>query len=475
MVGRKVESKVMKDLLIKESPHILMLTGRRRVGKTYLIEQVYKNEIVFSFTGTEDAELDNQLAKFSNRLNFFYGKTTVNKKQDWAAALLDLTIYLTKKVKSRKKQVVFFDEFPWINSDKSNFLKEFAYWWNEYASKMNVLVVITGSDTTWMIKKVLEDKSGLHNRVTRRMHLMPFTLAETREFIHKINPRLTNYDITRLYMSFGGIPLYLDQIQVGESVDQSINRICFRASGLLKNEFNSLYASLFENYQNHIAVIRALASKWQGLSRTELVRLTKISDGGSFTKVLKELQSCNFIEAYNPLNNAKKGTLYRLIDEYSRFYIHFIEAGNIKNFQTYAATSKIFSTWQGYTFEIICIKHIEAVKLALGINGVDTSIYSFYKPKQGNTKAFQVDALLDRGDNVINLCEVKFYNKKVTLEKKLIDAIQLKRANFIEYSCTQKTVLNTLITTYGTDRRNGVYSEIDSEISLDQLFLQKSF
>ena len=288
MVGRLEETSMMKELLYTKEAHILMLTGRRRVGKTYLIEHVYKNDIIFSFTGTENGSLDNQLTKFNARLNFFHtGRRQFIKNESWASALSDLTSYIAKKGTSKKRKVVFFDEFPWINSDRSNFLKEFSYWWNEYGRKLNILVVITGSATTWMIKKVIEDKSGLHNRVTRRIHLMPFTLAETKEFIHKINPRLSEYDITRLYMCFGGVPLYLDQIKAGESVDQAINRICFRNNGLLKTEFNALYASLFENYHKHIAVIRALASKWHGISRSTLVSLSKMSDGGGFTRIFE--------------------------------------------------------------------------------------------------------------------------------------------------------------------------------------------
>lgn len=476
MVGRVEELKMMQELLYSENPHILMLTGRRRVGKTYLIEQAYMKDIIFSFTGTEHADMINQLGKFYNRLNFF----TKNKKEwlakfNWAEAFNDLTKFIQKKALADKRRVIFFDEFPWINSDKSGFLEEFAYWWNEYASKMNVLVVISGSATTWMIKKIINNKSGLHNRVTRRIHLLPFTLHETKIFLRRINPRLSEYDICQLYMCMGGVPLYLDQIKAGESVNQSIDRICFKKNGLLNSEFNSLYAALYDKHENHIAVVRALAGKWQGLTREELVAKTKLSDGGGFTSILEELESCNFIISHKPMLNKKRGTIYLLADEYSRFYLRFIENGEIKNFQTYAASSRIFTAWQGHAFEVICIKHIQSIKIALQIGGIDSSVYSYYQKGIKKSSGFQIDALIDRADNVINLCEMKFYNKEVILSAKFINELRQKRARFIELSKTKKTVYNTLISTFGTDKSLGTISEIDSEVTLKHLFNLQRF
>jgi uncharacterized protein len=475
MIGRKEEIGILQKLIKQQQAQLLMITGRRRIGKTFLIQQVYKKDIAFSFTGTKKGLKKSQLQKFEDKL-----KASTKKKLDWKPfdnwykAFQNLTLFLQSLPKTKSKRVVFIDEFPWINYNKSGFLEEFSYWWNEYACTMNIVVAITGSDTAWMYNKIIKHKGGLHNRVTARMHLKPFTLAEAKEMLHKINPRLSDYDIVQLYMCTGGVPMYLMQVQKGESYLQSIHSICFKKDGLLHKEFDDLLASLFDYYQKHVDVLRALSSTWQGLTRAQLVTKCKLQDGGGVTKILKDLESCNFILPISPIANKKKNTLYRLADEYSRFYLQFIEGKslNSREWQAFAGSNKAYKAWQGYSFENICIKHSDAVKQKLGIAGIASTVSSFAHPEAQN--GFQVDMLIDRQDNTINLCEVKFYNKELLISKAMNEALRKKRANFIEYTKTPKTVFNTIISSFPLDAKSYT-QEIDSVVTLSDLFSQVIF
>ncbi len=476
-VGRVAETKELLRLTTLESSDLLMVTGRRRVGKTYIINEVLKEYIVFRFTGTQYGSTENQLEKFIQKLAEFDNKYTQFKSpENWTQAFILLKQYIQGLRKSKKKKVIFIDEFPWIDQPKSGFLQEFAYWWNDFGSSQNLLVVISGSATSWMIKRIIQNRGGLHNRVTRRMHLEPFSLAETKAYLHTINRNLTEYDILHIYMCMGGIPLYLQQLVSGESAAQFIHRVCFTKSGLLRTEFDELYASLFDNHQNHVAVIKALATRWSGMTIGEISKSSKISDGGGLHRILNDLELGSFILKMPPLFNKKKGAIYRLADEYSRFYIHFIEGqkyGVINNWLSYQSSSDVYKSWQGYAFENICIKHADAIKTALGISGINANIGSYLHKASEKSEGMQIDMLIDRADNVINLCEIKYYNKPLKVTASLSESLRIRSATFSAISNTKKAVFNTLITTYGTDKSEYISSDIHSEVDMKCLFGQE--
>ena len=265
--------------------------------------------------------------------------------------------------------MVFFDELPWLDTHRSGFLNAFGFFWNSWAVKKNIVVVICGSAASWMIQKVVHNKGGLYNRITKRLHLQPFSLRETELYLQNKGLNLNRYQITELYMAMGGIPHYLKEIQKGESVAQSIDRTCFAKGGTLYDEFEQLYPSLFENAESHMAVVRALAAKPSGLSRLEIGQISGISNGGGLSKTLEELQHSGFITEYLPFGRVKRDSLFRLSDEYSLFYLKFIEtlkkegAGIWQSFHA----SPAFHAWSGYAFESICLKHVPEIKKALGI------------------------------------------------------------------------------------------------------------
>ena len=278
-------------------------------------------------------------------------------------------------------------------------------------------------------------------------------------------------------MSIGGVPHYLQHIRKGESATQIINRLCFHKDGILRNEFNNLYAALYEGPEKHISIVKALATKWKGLTRQEIIKLTKLSNGGGLTKVLSELESSSFIAEIIPFGKKKKDTLYRLIDEYSLFYLTFIDgkrAGN-KDIWIQSSQENNYKIWRGYAFENICIKHVEAIKRALGIAGVQTEVSGFRSIANAQGVGIQIDMLIDRTDRSINLCEMKFYNDEITLSKEDADKLRRRRSRFQQISKSKKTIFNTLITTYGINPNQYSYAQIDSIVTMDALFLLESF
>jgi len=471
LTGRKQEIEILKEAHASKESEMVAVFGRRRVGKTFLVRSVFGDKIDLEFTGIQNAPIAEQLKTFTFNLQKYAGNaTSVVEPKNWLDAFLTLITVLEKE-KTSQKRIIFFDELPWIATHRSGFLRAFGYFWNNWASKNNILLVICGSAASWMIQKVVKDKGGLHNRITKRIYLTPFTLGETETYLKSRKIDLSRYQIILVYMVMGGIPHYLKEIKKGKSAIQNIENICFLEGGLLNDEFENLYPALFKNSENHIRVIRALASKWKGLTRAEIIKLTKMTNGGGLTKVLSELDHSGFISLYHPFGKLKKEMLYRLTDEYSLFYINFIakQKRSIKGlWQALSQTSK-FKSWSGYAYESICLKHISQIKMALEIGGVYTEPSSFVFQGNDTHTGTQIDLLLDRNDQVINLCEIKFYNEKFIITKAYLEKLRTKRAVFKAVSKTKKHVFLTLVTTFGV-KKNQYSLEIDNSLTMEVLF-----
>jgi uncharacterized protein len=403
-------------------------------------------------------------------------KMPTEKFDNWAQSLHFLGQCLSKK-RTTKKLVVFFDEFPWIANHKSNFLQEFEYWWNSWATKQQIIIIISGSATSWMLKNIRDNRGGLHNRLTRYIYLEPFTLHETKLFLQKKQMKYDHYHIAQLYMILGGIPFYLEDIERGESVSAYINRTCFNKTGILFKEFQNLYASLFDHPNNYLAVVRALASKHTGLSRQAIIEITGIQNGGGLTKVLTDLEHCSFIIKTLPYRKKKKDTIYRLIDEYTLFYLDFIEnnQSKAKDIWLKKSQSPVYKIWQGFAFENLCFRHIEAIHKTLKIDGIETEVSSYLQKGKKDTPNIQIDMLIDRSDNCINLCEMKFYNDTYIYTKTASDKTRKLRNDFINQTQCKKAVFNTIITTYGINDNEYSTSEIDKVVTLIDLFSIDTF
>jgi uncharacterized protein len=378
---------------------------------------------------------------------------------------------LSRKRTTRKK-IIFIDELPWIATPKSGFLEALGHFWNDWAADNQVLIAICGSAANWMINQVLHHKGSLHNRISQLIHLQPFTLAETALFLKSNKIALNQYQIVQIYMVTGGIPHYLNAIDKGQSVAQNIDRLCFSSQGLLKEEFDKLYSSLYDKADSHIAIIRGLAGKRMGLNRSQLLKVTGLTDGGSFTRVLLELEQSDFIVSTLPFDKKKKDMLYRLIDNYSLFYIKFMEDRRKGGRGTFLSLERtpVWKSWCGYAFENICLTHLPKIKTALGISGVYTEASSYLLKGSKRKKGAQIDMLINRGDGILNICEMKFYDAPFTITKNYAEELRNKRDAVRRAVSNRKSIFITLITCFGVHLNSYATELIQSHIAIDRLF-----
>jgi uncharacterized protein len=469
MVGRTEEVEILNGLLQTKEAEMVAVLGRRRVGKTYLIRETFGENIVFEFVGIQNGKMNEQIYSFTFALKQAFGKDSVpNIINNWLEAF-ELLIELLSKNESKKKPVIFIDELPWIASPKSDFMKAFGFFWNSWASKNNIVVAICGSAASWMIKQVIQNKGGLHNRVTRQIYLQPFTCQETKTFLQERGLKFTNQQVTELYMALGGIPFYLKLIEKGQSVPQVINKLCFEDKSPLKDEFKNLYAALFSNYNNHIAVIKACYTKWKGVTQNEIVKLSGIASGGTLSNTLEELTMSGFLTSTNPFTNKKKETQYRLTDEFSVFYLKFMDGKKTDNWNL-ISRSQVFKIWQGYAFENFCIKHINKIKKKLGIAGIISKQYSYNLKATKQNEGTQIDLIIDRNDQVINICEVKYVDKPLTITKDYGEILAQRVENFKSQSGTKKTVFLTFVSKSGINSIKYDGYLVDNEVVLTDFY-----
>ena len=473
LVGRIQEKRVLEDALASQGAELIAVYGRRRIGKTFLIRSVYEKYIRLESTGVHNATMQEQLEGFSFALKkAIESPLDIAVPKTWVAAFHSLENLLSPIIK-KGQAVIFFDEFPWMHTQKSNFLTAFEHFWNSWASKQsNLTVVICGSAASWIIRNIVNNKGGLHNRVSIRIRLLPFTLSETQAYLKSRSVNLDHYQLLQLYMAMGGVPQYLKAVQKGESATQAIDRLFFTSHGSLKEEFKILYESLFDNAAHHIVVIRLLYDARKGMTRNEIISSSHLSSGGTATNVFTELEESGFVATYIPFDKTSKDLVYRLMDEYSLFYLKFVERSRATGAGTWLriSESNSFKSWSGFAFEAICLKHLPQLKKALHIETTYTeeSVWR-HVPGKGQPGA-QIDLLLDRRDRCINICEIKFSTGEFTINKKYADELLQKRTVFIDRTKTKKTIFLTMITTYGV-AKNAYYKDlVQSEVRMDDLF-----
>jgi uncharacterized protein len=473
LAGRKNEITLLQSLLEKEDPSFVAVYGRRRIGKTYLIRQVYQKEIVFECSGLHKKSLSQQLENFWLTLQEVdkNGKPTLPPKT-WLQAFALLKNYLNSLSETNKK-IVFLDEIPWFETAKGGFLAALDNFWNQFCSKRNdVILVICGSAASWIIEKIINDTGGLHNRITHNIQLMPFSLGETKAFLEMNHVQLALKDVTQLYMCVGGVPFYLKEIQAGRSVPQILDQLFFKEQAVLKREFQNLYAALFKNNTLHEKIIAILVSKSKGLTRNEIIEnLSSNSGGGGLTVALQELIYCGFIKPVFPIGKAKGDCLYRVIDEYSLFYFKFLLHQEQNNTWLNMANKPVYKIWSGYAFENLCFKHSFQIKKALGINGIISNEYSWATKGNTQNSGTQIDFIIDRDDNCINLLELKFHNTEFEITKEYAQQLLNKISIFKATTKTKKNVFLTFLSANGVKKNEHYLSVVTNQIGLEDLFL----
>ncbi|MCL1918556.1 MAG: ATP-binding protein [Peptococcaceae bacterium] len=471
IIGREKEKDILKRCFESDQSEFVAIYGRRRVGKTFLIKELFGEKFTFYSTGILNGNKDAQLRAWNSEISR-YGCKGITEAENWTQAFENLN-HILEQVHANgntEKKVIFLDEIPWIATIHSDFLAGLDYFWNRWAtSRKDVLLMICGSAASWITDNVVNGKGGLHNRLTRQILLEPFTLKECEKFYQSRQIPMTRYQMVEAYMIFGGIPYYLSLMQPQLSLYQNVDEMYFAQGAELREEFMNLYRSLYRNAENYISVIETLAKKGIGLTRTEIVNGSKISDGGSLTKILRDLSISGFIREYKAYGQKKRDSLYQLIDFFSLFDIRFRSKRKeyANDYWLRFSSTPSYYAWSGIGYEKLCLLHLPQIRKKLGISGVLTSAFSWRGDGEGG--GAQVDLIIDRNDNIINLCEIKFSSGPYPIDKKCYESIQNKKSAFISSTHTRKSVQTTMITTFGL-KKNNYSAEIVSEVILDDFF-----
>ncbi len=486
IIGRHAEREVLRDLLESSRPELLALYGRRRVGKTFLINEFFEDSgVLLEVVGTVDSSPEVQLARYAVELaNTFPGIPKDTVFPTWDRALMALVEAVDGVMEHRagQKITLFFDEAPWLDAGKSGFLPALAYVWNKHFSRRkygDLVVVVCGSAASWIIDRVVDSKGGLHNRVTETMRLAPFDLAETRQYLEARGVRLEPMHLLEVYMALGGVAAYLGNVKPGMSSAQIINQLCFTGGRYMTEEFGRLFSSLFAKHHNHVKIVRALASAPRGLTRDGILQKTGMSNGGETTRFLRELEESGFIALIPSYRQKKKGRFYRLVDEYSLFYLRWMEPARVdalgtldEHYWQRQCQRASWLAWAGYAFEGICLKNVDRIKHALGISGVQTTQSSWsHSPGPGEEgPGAQIDLVIDRADRSINLCEIKFVRDELEISARLRRDLERKKEVFRTRTRTRSLLLTTLITSYGVKKGKNYRGIVDNQLTMDCLF-----
>ena len=470
MIGRKAERDELLATLEEEDSQFVAVYGRRRVGKTYLIRETFGYKFTFQHTGLAKGSLMEQLAEFQESLRQA-GMKRPRRPKTWMEAFHLLSDLIASSAEKGKK-VIFIDELPWMDTPKSNLLSALEHFWNGWASaRKDIVLIVCGSATAWVQRKILSNYGGLHNRVTRKLRVQPFTLGECEQYMASRGLSLSRKELTVGYMAMGGIPYYWSLMQKKWSLDQNVDNLFFKYDAPLQQEYDALYASLFKYPEPYMKVVTALGKVRQGLHRDEILKSARLSDNQTFSDVLRDLEQCGFIRKYMAIGKKSRSAFYQLMDNYSLFYLNFVKANseNDEHFWTNSIDTPLRNSWSGIAFERLCLWHVTQIKAALGISGVNSSVYSWRTEATEEHDGAQIDLLIDRRDGVINLCEMKYADDTYALDAEEEKKLRNRLTAFKLDTKTRKGIHTTLVTTYGI-RSNSHSGMIQSVVTMDGLF-----
>lgn len=468
IIGRKREQEMLARCINSNKSELIAVYGRRRVGKTFLIKKYFHEEFDFYISGIYGVSNAEQLERFAYQLSTFTKKYT-RKPKNWFEAFDMLKVYLMECKK--RKIIVFIDELPWFDTPKSNFIRALESFWNMWASSQNgIKMIVCGSSTTWIINKLLGDKGGLHNRVTCRIYLKPFTLAETESFLKARKIKWNRQLILQGYMALGGIPYYWEMVDGLQSPQQNIDRLFFADNAELNMEYDFMMRSLFNDSVAYQRVVVLLSKKMKGMTRQEIVNSLKISDNGTLTTILENLCNCDIIRKYSSLGKRQRDVLYQLTDLYSLFYLRFVKDNNVHNPRFFTEMKdQQRSNWYGYAFEQVCLRHVEQLKHSIGISGVSCNVCSWSKIADDNAPGTQIDLLIERADGIINICEMKYSDKKYEISSSYRATLENRISIFRESATIGQTIHLTMVTSNGL-KENKHSHIVDNQVTIDDLF-----
>lgn len=467
LIGRERELRLLQEYLDSERAEFIAVYGRRRVGKTFLVKRALGDRACFYLTGMENADLHDQLANFFFTLRRVFPEAKA--PQSWLEAFDELQTYLERLGDCEK--IIFIDELPWLDTVRSKFVGALERFWNGWADgRGDVKLVVCGSSTSWMIDNIINNRGGLHNRRTHQLYVAPFTLAETAAYFSAYGFSYREREIAECYMVMGGVAYYYSLMDTRQSVSQNIDRLFFSPDGELRNEFDNLYRSLFKRAGDHIAVVTALSTRNKGLTRKQIVELTKLSNNGKLTKTLAELEKCGFVRSYLPFDGSKRGMLYQLVDAYSLFHFNIVTSNRYHDpaYWTNSLRSARYNAWSGYAFEILCLNHLPQIKRALGIAGVQSRACCWSVAGSDGDVGAQIDLLIDRADQTVNVCEMKWSAGEYEITKAVDENVNKKLEVFLSRTGTRKSPVLTFVTSFGV-KRNMYSGTVQAQVTLHDL------
>lgn len=473
IIGREKEINELTTLFNSNKSEFVAIYGRRRVGKTFLVSTLYSDKIVFSHTGISPNSFDKDDRKLRNQLDAFYGSLlsqgmkSTKKPQNWIEAFTLLIEFLENR-KTSQRQVVFIDELPWLDTTGSNFIPAFSWFWNQYGAKQNnLMLIVCGSANSWIMNHLINAHDGLYNRLTYSIHLSPFSLKETKEYFEDKGISINKYKTTLISMILGGIPYYLNYYLDKKTIEENIDNLFFAKDAKLELEFDNLFSSTFDQDKLAKKIVIALSKRTKGYTRKELLESLKLSDGDRIGKTLKALINSDFIIEYVPYMESKKYKYYKVIDPFCLFYLKFVY--NKKSLDNSLFSDNSNRSWCGVAFENLCYFHLDNIKDAIGIKAINTMQFSWCIEGDDTKKGAQIDLLIERKDNVISLCEMKFYNKEFKVDKDYHFNIVNKVERLEEFNKHKFDIVPTLITTFGIEK-NAYFDDFKVVITLDDLF-----
>ena len=471
MVGRHKERSALLNAVERTEAQFVAVYGRRRIGKTYLIRETFQDDFCFCHVGVSGVGTTEQLLNFRDSL-VKYGYDQCPMLKSWREAFLALEKVIERCGKHRK--IVFIDELPWMDTRRSKFVPALEHFWNGYASaRKDVLLVVCGSATSWMMNKLIKNHGGLHNRVTDRIYLKPFCLAECEEYARELGLSYAREEIALGYMIFGGVPFYWSLMERRLSLRQNVDALVFSETGKLRGEFAELFASLFKDGPMYRNMVTALSSVKSGMTRDELIHRLNLSDGGKISRCLADLESSGFVRRYVAFGKKKKDAVFQLIDNFSLFHLKYLsdDPNADEKFWQNTAGSSMQSSWTGLAFERLCLQHIWQLKNALQIGGVLTHVCSWrHVPDEQCPNGAQIDLVIDRADGVIDVCEMKYVRDEFIPDEKTDADMRRRMSVFTTVTKTRKSVNAVLITPYGMmqSKYSGRFSNV---ITFDDLFV----
>lgn len=478
LIGREKEVKELQALYRSGKSEFVAIYGRRRIGKTFLVDEALKGLITFRHAGLSPIDENSHKNNLKDQLKHFYyslqlhGMKKSKCPSSWMEAFFLLSKFL-QSIDNGERQVIFLDELPWLDTPRSGFITAFEGFWNTWAChRDNLMLVCCGSANSWMLNNLVNNHGGLYGRTTYEIKLAPFSLHECEAFYIQKGIKLSRYDIAQSYMILGGIPYYLGYIQKGLSLAQNIDQLFFTKTAKLKEEYKRLFSSVFSNPEEMMRIVNLLGSRHAGFTRIEISEKLNINTSGALSKMINALEASDFIEQYVPFGRKKSDVFYRLIDPFCQFYQKFVKTDNSldENFWLNNVSSSRINSWRGLAFEEVCFRHIQQIKKALGISGVSTSQSAWSMIGNDANEGTQIDMLIDRKDNVLNMCEIKFYNETFTISK-AYHSILTHRLNVLSNNISKRKVIHsTLITTFGLEY-NEYSGDFQQVITLDDLFM----